>query len=373
MIEYLLSIFQDHTLRTVLLGSGILGITSGILGSFALLRKQSLLGDAISHSALPGIAIAFLITKSSSPIILLSGALIAGWISSICMMSIVRFTKIKYDGALGIILSVFFGLGLVMLSVVQKIPDSRQAGLNKFLFGQAATLLKEDISTMGILSGIALIITFVFWKEFKLLIFNPEFGDSIGLPMKKIDILLTCLIVVAIVVGLQTVGVVLMSAMLIAPASASRQWTNRLEIMIILAGFLGAMSSVTGTLISSKTSNMPTGPIIVLVSFLIFTLSLFFAPKRGIINKLFCTYKNNLKITQNILLTYIYHLCNSKDSVGLTELMKKNPCNSSKKLIKILKQMENSNLLQEHSDKWKLTLKGVKKVRKLQLEGDFYD
>ena len=139
MIEYLFSIFQDHTLKTVLLGSGILGLTSGILGSFALLRKQSLLGDAISHSALPGIAIAFLITKSSSPIILLSGALIAGWISSICMMSIVRSTKIKYDGALGIILSVFFGFGLVMLSVVQNFLTQGKQDLIIFIWSGCNT------------------------------------------------------------------------------------------------------------------------------------------------------------------------------------------------------------------------------------------
>ncbi|HOA97425.1 MAG TPA: iron chelate uptake ABC transporter family permease subunit, partial [Acetivibrio saccincola] len=198
---------------------------------------------------------------------------------------------------------VFFGFGLVMLSVVQKLPNSRQAGLNKFLFGQAATLLKEDIITMGILSGIALIITFVFWKEFKLLVFNPEFGYTIGLPMKKIDILLTCLIVVAIVTGLQTVGVVLMSAMLIAPASAGRQWTDRLEIMAALAGFFGAVSGITGTLISSKTPNMPTGPVIVLISFALFAFSLLFAPKRGIISRLISAHKNNLTFKNNLKTT----------------------------------------------------------------------
>ncbi|MDQ2086575.1 metal ABC transporter permease [Herbivorax sp. ANBcel31] len=373
MIEILMSIFKDHTLRTVILGSAILGITSGILGSFAILRKQSLLGDAISHSALPGIAIAFLLTKSSSPLVLLTGALVAGWISSICMMSIVRFTKIKYDGALAIVLSVFFGFGMMMLSIVQKIPDSRQAGLNKFLFGQAATLLKEDIITMSILGGTALFIVFLLWKEFKLLIFNPDFGESVGFPMKKMDILLTCLMVVSIVVGLQTVGVVLMSAMLIAPAAASRQWTNRLEVMAVLGGFFGAISGITGAFISSRTSNMPTGPIIVLVSFSLFILSFLFAPKRGILSKLFCTYKNNLKITQNITLTYLYHLCSKRKSVDLEELMKKSPCASSKKLTNILKQMKNMNLLQEHHNGWKLTLKGIEKAKELQMGGKLYE
>ncbi|TYQ14922.1 UNVERIFIED_CONTAM: manganese/zinc/iron transport system permease protein [Acetivibrio alkalicellulosi] len=369
MIDNITYLFKDYTLKTVILGCVILGITSGILGTFAVLRKQSLLGDAISHSALPGIVIAFLLTGSRSPVILLTGALFAGWFSSLCMMLIVRYTKIKYDGALAIILSVFFGFGMVMLSIVQKLPNSRQAGLNKFLFGQAATLLREDIFTMGILAAVSLLITFALWKEFKLLSFNSEFGNIVGFPMKKLDLLLTCLIVISIVVGLQTVGVVLMSAMLIAPAAASRQWTDRLEIMAVLGGLFGALSGITGAIISSSTSKMPTGPLIVLVSFIIFLFSLLFAPKRGILKKLYYTYNNNLKIKQDIILTNLYH----SETKNIDSIIQNELWVFDKKLIKIIKKMEQANLLKRHDQSLELTLTGLKRVKHILLVGDSYE
>ena len=199
----------DYTLRTVALGAGVLGIVSGALGSFAVLRRQSLLGDAMSHAALPGIVISFLITRSKAPLPLMLGALVAGWLGTLAIMSIVRTTRIKYDSALGFVLSVFFGAGLMLLTFVQRLPDARQAGLDTFLFGQAAALLQRDVITMSILGGAAICILALFWKEFKLLSFDIEFGASVGFPMRLLDILLTTLIVVAIVIGLQAVGVVL--------------------------------------------------------------------------------------------------------------------------------------------------------------------
>ncbi|MFN3491772.1 MAG: metal ABC transporter permease, partial [Anaerolineales bacterium] len=144
-------LFFNYTLRTVALGSAILGMVSGALGSFAVLRKQSLLGDAISHAALPGIVLAFLITRSREPIVLILGALIAGWAATLLMLSIIRTTRIKDDSALGLVLSVFFGFGLMLLTFTQKLPDATQAGLDKFLFGQAATLLQRDVITMGLI------------------------------------------------------------------------------------------------------------------------------------------------------------------------------------------------------------------------------
>jgi manganese/zinc/iron transport system ATP- binding protein len=227
----------DYTLRTVALGTAVLGIVSGSLGAFAVLRRQSLLGDAMSHAALPGIVLAFLLTRSKTPVVLLLGAILAGWLAALLMSTTVRHTRIKQDSALGLLLSVFFGFGLVLLTFVQRIPDAGQAGLNRYLFGQAATLLQQDIITMAALGGVALTIMLLFWKEFKLLSFDPGFGASLGFPMRALDTLLTTLIVVAIVVGLQAVGVVLMSAMIVAPAAAARQWTNRLSVMVALSAF----------------------------------------------------------------------------------------------------------------------------------------
>lgn len=273
----------DYTLRTVALGSATLGIVSGALGSFAVLRRQALLGDAISHAALPGIALAFLLTGSKAPLLLVLGAALAGWLGTLLVMSVIRTTRIKADAALGLVLSVFFGFGLMLLTYIQRQPNAAQAGLDKYLFGQAATLLASDIITMAALGVVALTLMLVFWKEFKLLSFDPDFAVSLGFPVRLLDILLTTLIVIAIVVGLQTVGVVLMSAMIVAPAAAARQWTDRLGVMVGLAGGFGALAGISGAVISSSTTNLPTGPTIVLCISALVLVSLLFAPRRGLL------------------------------------------------------------------------------------------
>jgi len=168
-MEFLGDLFGNYTLRTVGLGAAFLGIVNGVLGSFAVLRKQSLLGDAISHAALPGIALAFLLTGSKATIVLLLGAAAAGWVGTLLVTNIVKNTRVKYDSALGLVLSVFFGIGLVLLTYIQRMPVASQAGLDTFLFGQAATLLARDVATIGILGSAVLLIVLAVWKEFKLL------------------------------------------------------------------------------------------------------------------------------------------------------------------------------------------------------------
>lgn len=255
-----------YVLCTVLTGTTILGFTAGALGAFALLRKQSLLGDAISHAALPGIALMFLFTHSQNPLILLSGGALAGSIGVALMMLVVHKTALKTDTILGIILSVFFGLGLVLLTVIQKLPVSKQSILNKFLFGNASTLLPEDIYVITILGSIILLCLTLFWKQFKILTFDPDFASVCGYKTHLLNIFLTTLILATILIGLQTVGVILMSTMLIAPAAAARQWTTSLGGMVVCAGFFGAFSNIIGTLVSNAHSNLPTGPTIVIVA-----------------------------------------------------------------------------------------------------------
>ena len=275
------NLFADYTLRQVAMGAAMLGIVNGVLGSFAVLRKQSLLGDGISHAALPGIALAFLLTGSKSSLALLLGAAAAGWVGTLLIMSIVKHTRVKYDSALGLVLSVFFGFGLVLLTYIQKLPVATQAGLDKFLFGQAATLRRKDVMTIGTLGGIVLVFLLLFWKEFKLISFDPDFAFSLGFPVRVLDVLLTTLLVIAIVIGLQTVGVVLMSAMVVAPAAAARQWTDRLGVMVTVSGIFGALAGVSGALISSQAARIPTGPTIVLCASAIVLFSLLLAPNRG--------------------------------------------------------------------------------------------
>jgi manganese/zinc/iron transport system permease protein len=284
-MEFLGDLFGNYTLRTVGLGAAFLGIVNGVLGSFAVLRKQSLLGDAISHAALPGIALAFLLTGSKATIVLLLGAAAAGWVGTLLVMNIVKNTRVKYDSALGLVLSVFFGFGLVLLTYIQRMPVASQAGLDTFLFGQAATLLARDVATIGILGAAVLLIVLAVWKEFKLLCFDPDFALSLGFPVRGLDVLLITLLVTSIVIGLQTVGVVLMSAMVVAPAAAARQWTDRLGAMVAISAFFGALAGVGGALVSSLAARLPAGPTIVLCLTVIVIVSLLAAPNRGVVWK----------------------------------------------------------------------------------------
>ncbi|CAN5677294.1 iron chelate uptake ABC transporter family permease subunit [soil metagenome] len=274
---------NDYTLRTVALGAAVLGIVAGALGCFAVLRRQSLVGDAMSHAALPGIALSYMLTESKDSLVLLIGAAIAGWLATLAVMSIVRASRVKFDSALGLVLSVFFGFGLMLLTFIQRKPDASQAGLDKFLFGQAATLIEDDVQTMAILGVVALGVMLLLWKEFKLLSFDQDFAAAIGYPVRVLDVLLTTLIVIAIVVGLQAVGVVLMSAMIVAPAASARQWTNRLGVMVLLAALFGAAAGVTGATLSSTTERLPTGPTIVVCVSAIVLISLLLAPNRGLV------------------------------------------------------------------------------------------
>lgn len=278
-----MDLFSDWTLRIVVLGSASLGAVSGMLGSFAVLRRQSLIGDALSHAALPGIVLAYLAVGSKATVPILVGAGLTGWLGTVLMTQVVRRSRVPYDAALGIVLSVFFGFGLVLLTIVQKRPDASQAGLEAFLFGQAAALLRSDVMIMTAAALLVAVLLLVFWKELKVLAFDRAFGESLGLPMVRVDVLVTTLLVVAVVLGLQTVGVVLMSAMIVGPGAAARQWTRSLGAMVVLAAFIGAAVGVVGAVLSAIVPRLPTGPTIVMVLSVVVGLSLLFAPDRGIV------------------------------------------------------------------------------------------
>lgn len=300
MIQTLIEMIQnDFTFRVVSFGSLILGMISGALGCFAVLRKQSLIGDAISHCTLPGIAIAFLITNSKNIEVLLFGALLSGLLSMYLITTIASHSKLKFDASLALVLSVLFGIGIVFLTYIQKNSGSHQAGLEKFIFGQASSLLKRDVRIM-IITGIVLFsMMIVFWKEFKLVTFDPVFAQTIGIPSTFFGGFLSLLMVLGIVIGLQTVGVILMSALLISPASAARQWTDKLSVMVVLSSLFGGMSGILGTMVSSYIPGIPTGPTIVAFMSIIVLGSLLFAP-RGIIRKWIMQRKNHAVLYQQL-------------------------------------------------------------------------
>lgn len=279
------NLFQDYTFLVVALGSAVLGLLSGVLGTLAVLSKQALIGDGISHSALPGLVLAFMIIGVKQTLPMMLGALLSGMLSVGMVTLVVRFTKIKFDAALALMLSVFFGLGLVLKTLLQKQPNARQAGIDSYLYGQASALLRGDVLIMAIASLLSLLLVILLWKQIQVTMFDKEFAQSIGIPVHIINVLLTGLIALAIIIGIQSVGVVLMSAMLIAPAVAARQWTSRLWLMMTLSAVFGILAGVAGTVLSSLYEGMPTGASIVLLISVIAIASLLFAPGRGIINR----------------------------------------------------------------------------------------
>jgi manganese/zinc/iron transport system permease protein len=368
MLNLFSDLFFDYTLRTVALGAGILGIVSGTLGVFAMLRRQSLMGDAMSHAALPGIVIAFLLTRSKEPMILMIGAMLAGWLGTLVILKVTNDTRLKHDSALGLVLSVFFGLGLMLLTFTQRLPDARQAGLDKFLFGQAATLLARDVVTMAVLGGAAVLATFIFWKEFKLLSFDPGFAVSLGLPVRFLDILMMTLLVLAIVIGLQAVGVVLMSAMVVAPAAAARQWTDRLGRMVVLSALFGCFSGIIGSLISSQLTGLSTGPTIVLTVSLLVVVSLLFAPNRGLLPNWIRQKRNQRKYQLETVLLDLYALAAQHEdevrphAIGVLRAMNSVPA-SVQANLQVLQ--ERGWVYQSSPGEWYLTTAGFSEAHRL--------
>lgn len=279
------SMLSDPNMQWIFLGCTLLGLSSGIIGCFSYLRKQSLMGDTLAHAALPGICIAFMLTGVKSIGLFLIGAGIAGLLATFGIGYITRHSKLKQDAAMGIVLSGFFGLGIVLLTLIQHGDYGNQAGLDKFLFGQAASMVASDVVTMSVVCGLLITVCTLLFKQFKLISFDAGFARGIGYPVAFLEQLLMLLVVVAVVAGIQAVGVVLVAALLITPAVSARYWTDRLGLMVVISGVFGALSGAIGTLMSASVSNLPTGPVTVLTATLLFGLSVLFGPTRGLIAK----------------------------------------------------------------------------------------
>ena len=292
-----MTILQSYTTQMVLLGTALLGLASGIAGTFAVLRKESLIGDGLSHAALPGVVIAFLLTGIKDIEVLIAGAALSSIAAAWLITITVENSKIKFDGALATILSAFFGLGMVLLTYLQSLNNAGQAGLSKFIFGQAATILARDVYITSAAALIIIVLTALFWKELKLISFDVEYAKTLQIPVTFTLILYRSLLIMTIIIGIQSVGAILISSLLIAPAVGARQWTNKLGTMCILAGFFGMVSAIGGTIWSTTVQKLPTGPAIIVILSVIVLLSLIFAPNRGILWQ----YRKNKQSKQALL------------------------------------------------------------------------
>ena len=349
----------SYPLVIAFLGSILLGISSGILSCYATLRQHSLLSDTIAHASLPGICIVFLFTFTKQPLFLFFGAFLSGLLGVWLMGVVVRTTILKTDTVMGLVLALFFGFGVFLLTIIQKYPVASQAGLETYLFGSAATLLVADIYLLLVCFIVIFCSVMVFWKEFKCFIFDAQYYMSLGFSVKRTEFLLMVLMVLTIVMGLQLVGVVLISALMIAPAIVARQWTDRLSIMMIIAVSVSVLAASFGVYVSSLQPHLSTGPLIVVVVSIIAFLSLFFAPKHGQFFKLLRQKFFKKEIHDKLLLQYMFYLARThrdytrSHDVNTLKLVDNFPAASN--LTRLAQQ---KLIYHDHSSYWGLTRKG---------------
>ncbi|PID71694.1 MAG: ABC transporter [Desulfobulbus propionicus] len=305
--------FQDPSLRYALLGSILLGICCGLMGVFLVVRKLSLMGDALSHAVLPGVALGFLWNMEKNPVAIFIGAVLVGLLGTATVQLIRSTTKHKEDAALGFVLASFFGMGICLFTMIQNVPGGNKSGLDKFMFGQAAALGQGDIILLGIVTFVTLITILVFYKEYKISSFDPGFAQAYGLPVQVFHYSLMLLLAFAIVSALQAVGVVLVSAMLVIPAAAAFLLTDRFGWMLILSAGFGLATGSIGSFLSFVGRNLPTGPFMVIAAGLVFMAALFFGPRHGIVSRWWRQRSRSARIRCENTLKALYHVLENGD------------------------------------------------------------
>lgn len=367
---------RDYNTRIVLIGTTLLGAVSGIVGSFMLLRRRALVGDVVSHAGLPGIGIAFLLLESFAPHTgrslpaLLLGALVAGLSGMLCVTMIRRYTQIKEDAALAIVLSVFFGLGVSLFTVIQNIPSGNVAGLQGFIFGKAASLVASDVWLISLVAIGTLLVCMLLFKELTLLCFDDAYAASEGWPIFWLDLCLMGLVVVVTVIGMQSVGLLLVVALLIIPAAAARFWSDRILAMSIAAAMIGAASGFLGTLLSAMFPRLATGAVIVLTSTGLFGVSMLISPHRGVLRRQLGRWSLQLRVRRQHLLRACYEILepaliaapvNERQTLRVTweQLHTARGWSLRELRLSIRQALRNGDLQQVASHTYRMTKKGL--------------
>ncbi|MEM9446041.1 MAG: iron chelate uptake ABC transporter family permease subunit [Verrucomicrobiota bacterium] len=350
---------QDYNTRIVFLGTSALGVVSGVIGTFLLLRKRSLLSDTVSHATLPGIALSYLIFETlfgngkSLPLLLL-GATLTGLIGMGLVVLIPKWTRLKDDAALAIVLSVLFGLGISLVTLIQQMPTGNSAGLEHYIYGKAASMTAMDTHIILAITLVVGLITFLFFKEFTVLCFDTAFAESQGISASRLDLILMALVVVVTVIGLQAVGLLLVVAMLIIPSASARFWSEKLMTNLILSAILGAASAFIGVFLSALFPKFPAGAVIVLTATTIFSLSMFLGTSRGLLVR----YLAHCQITRRINSQHLLRACyecletsgaiqnKSDTSLSYEAILSRRSWNQAE-LKRLLRQAQNDQLLEQ--------------------------
>lgn len=374
---------QDYNTRVVLFGTLLLGVTAGLVGTFTLLRRQALVGDVVSHAALPGVAVAFLAGELNAPGSgrslgwLLVGAAMSGTLAVVTISLLRRFTPIRPDAALATVLGVFFGMGAALFKTVQELPSGNQAGLQTMILGSAATMTAGDVRLIATAAAVTLVVTLLLFKELSILCFDEQTAAAQGWPVLLLDLCLTGLVVAVTVIGLQSVGI-LMVALLITPPSAARFWTDRLSWMAILAVVIGGLSAVAGCTVSATVPKLAGGPTIVLAGSLCFAVSLLFGTERGLLRKWLRQRRNTNRVGRDDLIRAMFEIVESRLARGAEpssqnlsaiavqtdDLLAKRSW-SRQRLLGLINRAERDAIIRMDSDSgWRFTHDGARTARR---------
>ena len=363
--------FKDPNVLYVVLGVVFINSSSALIGTFAYLRKRSLIGDAVAHSLLPGLCLGFLASGEKNVPFLFLGAFITGWLSTYLVDFIVNKTRVKQDAAIGIVLSSFFGFGIVLLTYIQNRASGKQGGLDHFLFGQAAAINKQEVVLFGVFFLLIALSIFTLYKWFVSVSFNMDFAASMGLPVRRIEFIITTLTVLAIATGIQALGVILTTALVITPAAAARFWTHNLKVMLGLAALISIVCGIAGAFVSYTSKGTPTGPWIVLFLSLITLASFVFSNRKGILASYLKARRNKAKILhENILkAVYLYHEQQGKEgtleaSLMSSEILKIRLFDTSELLLG-LKRLKRKGFVRQDGRHFSLTDEGKKESRRI--------
>ncbi len=373
---------RDYNTRIVVLATTMLGLAAGLVGSFTLLRRRALLGDALSHATLPGIALAFLVApmlglEGKSLAVLLIGAGISGVVGMGAIVAIRNSTKLKEDAALGIVLSVFFGGGLALLGLTQQSAQGHAAGLESFIYGKTASIIAQDAWWIAATGALSFIVLATFYKELKLLCFDDGFTLAEGYSTIGLDFILMATVVLVTIVGLQAVGLVLMIALLVIPAAAARFWTTDMLGMAVLSATIGAASCLTGSLASAILPRLPSGALIVIASAIVFVFSMLAGSERGVIAQLWRRWRLRRRIDRRHALRGIFELLESEDGgpdahvagkwVAVKRLLASRSW-SSLRLSRELQRLRREGLVRTRNGDVTLTTGGLLEAKRLTRE-----
>ena len=354
--------FEDINAIWVLVGGILLGMSASVIGGFAFLRKRSLIGDALAHAALPGIMMAFLLFQTRDPLIMFFGAITSSFIGFFLIDWLPKNTKIKPDAALAITLSFFFAIGLMLLSYIQGLAVPNKSGLDKILFGQAAAMTRDDINLLAFVAIIILTSVAIMFHKLRLITLDRSYAKTLGINVAAYELLLSILIVLSVVIGLQLVGVVLMAAVLLTPIAAARYWSDQLRTVLILSALIGSFSALISTQVSYIAPAMPTGPWMVVSLSVLFILSLLFAPQKGLVKRHVQQLKLRQKVTEENILRTLFKLIerNTDEQLDFSmsdiQALRSVP---SDKLNKSLKILCKKHLIESSKRGFRLTEKGL--------------